>query len=81
MIAYSILPILDLSVAKMFMWGLQVLACLAEQVSHLKQPHASGLITADTLVFDLQGAQTYQAGLGAILGEASRFPFLHCTLV
>lgn len=50
---------------------LQALACLADQVGNLRQPVSSNAITAHNLVYDLPGAQTFHAGLGAILGEVA----------
>lgn len=47
------------------------MACFADQVANLRHPLSSHLITATNLVFDLQGAQTFCAGVGAILGEVS----------
>ena len=53
---------------------MQALACLADQVGNLRQPISSDAITAHNLVYDLPGAQTFHAGLGAILGEVATYP-------
>ena len=59
----------------------QALACLADQVGNLRQPVSSDAITAHNLVYDLPGAQTFHAGLGAILGEVASNPSFHYLLL
>lgn len=55
------------------------MTCLVDQIAKIRQPVSSKCITAQNLVYDLPGAQTFHAGLGAILGEV-RARCLHTEL-